>query len=507
MMIFHPGSPLEAIIDEAQRFARSDATVLVTGETGTGKEVFARLIHDASPRSTHAFVAVNCGAIPESLIEAELFGHVKGAFTGAHAARKGRVAMAQGGTLFLDEIGELSLPMQVKLLRLLQQRTYEPVGSSETQKADFRLVAATNRDLATEVAAGRFRSDLYYRIFVCPLHIPPLRDRGIDDLMALFFSFWKKLGNSRVVDNGVFTCMSAYPWPGNVRELENFVERLSVCARGDIIQTSDVPESYRHTLPLRTRAEPEPEPDLNELSWLDALPGSVETTPPVHIVAALSPAHIVAAPQPLAPQPLAPQPLAPQPPAPQPTMAITTMSGGAAVVDSAVRLPIDLSVHLDAIERGYIEAALRATSGNKQASADLLGLQRTTLVAKCKKHGLGDTGKNVESASGPAGLHVEFAEEQRPVLMLRGASFKVAVIREEVIELIPAAGAMVSLSDTSPVAGSCVVDGETLRLFGALHGRDDGMVLIALAIPLERSQLVSLQRSLVKRRLRIARTG
>ena len=188
-------------------------------------------------------------------------------------------------------------------------------------------------------------------------------------------------------------------------------------------------------------------------------------------------------------------------------MAITTMSGGAAVVDSAVRLPIDLSVHLDAIERGYIEAALRATSGNKQASADLLGLQRTTLVAKCKKHGLGDTGKNVESASGPAGLHVEFAEEQRPVLMLRGASFKVAVIREEVIELIPAAGAMVSLSDTSPVAGSCVVDGETLRLFGALHGRDDGMVLIALAIPLERSQLVSLQRSLVKRRLRIARTG
>ena len=488
MMIFHPGSPLEAIIDEAQRFARSDATVLVTGETGTGKEVFARLIHDASPRNSHTFVAVNCGAIPESLIEAELFGHVKGAFTGAHAARKGRVAMAQGGTLFLDEIGELSLPMQVKLLRLLQQRTYEPVGSSETQKADFRLVAATNRDLATEVAAGRFRSDLYYRIFVCPLHIPPLRDRGIDDLMALFFSFWKKLGNSRVVDNGVFTCMSAYPWPGNVRELENFVERLSVCARGDIIQTSDVPESYRHTLPLRTRAEPEPEPDLNELSWLDALPGSVETTP--H-------AHLVAAPQPLAPQPLAPQP----------TMAITTMSGGAAVVDSAVRLPIDLSVHLDAIERGYIEAALRATSGNKQASADLLGLQRTTLVAKCKKHGLGDTGKNVENASGPAGLHVEFAEEQRPVLMLRGASFKVAVIREEVIELIPAEGATVTFSDTSPVAGSCVVDGETLRLFGALHGRDDGVVLIALAIPLERSQLVSLQRSLVKRRLRIARTG
>jgi sigma-54 specific flagellar transcriptional regulator A len=516
MMIFHPGSPLESLIEEARRFARSDATVLVTGETGTGKEVVARFVHDASPRSGQAFVAVNCGAIPESLIEAELFGHVKGAFTGAHAARKGRVAMAQGGTLFLDEIGELSLPMQVKLLRLLQQKTYEPVGSSETLKADFRLIAATNRDLKAESEAGRFRSDLYYRVFVCPLHLPPLRARGLEDLKALFFTFWKRLGDNRVVDDGIFDALRGYLWPGNVRELENFVERLSVVARGSVIQSSDVPDSYRQPLPQKRIATmpplpaapsttPEPESELSELSWLDALPGSIVPleTPAV---------------------PSAASPSTPPPLATTPASAFASMESVTSVVVSAVastmaaastasstasltatgegvRLPIDLSAHLDAIERGYIEAALRATGGNKQASADLLGLQRTTLVAKCKKHGLEDTGKNRDEASGPAGLRVELAEEQRPLLTLRGIPFRVSVIREEVIELLPVE-AQALLPDASPVAGSCVVDSETLRLFGALRPREDGIVLLELAIPLERAQLVSLQRNLVKRRPR-----
>ena len=523
MMIFSPGSPIERIIEEARRFARSDATVLVTGETGTGKEVFARLIHDASPRSDHGFVAVNCGAIPESLIEAELFGHVKGAFTGAHAARKGRVAMAQGGTLFLDEIGELSLPMQVKLLRLLQQRTYEPVGSSDTQKADFRLVAATNRDLGDEVAAGRFRSDLYYRIFVCPLHLPPLRDRGLEDLKALFFSFWKKLGDARVVDDDVFACMRAYPWPGNVRELENFVERLSVCARGDVIRADDVPESYRSPLPIRrpspasmasmastmpmpaapssTSASPEPEPDagFHELSWLDGLPGSAD--PPAPPVAA----PVVVAPVVAAPVVAAPVVVAPV--AAVPVAAVPVVVANAAASADGVRLPVDLSAHLDAVERGYIEAALRATGGNKQASADLLGLQRTTLVAKCKKHGLEDTGKNSDDVSGPAGLRVELSGEQRPQLVLRGAAFRVAVIREDAVELVPLDGSTSMSLDSSPVAGSCVVDGETLRLFGALRAHGEGGVLLELAIPLERAQLVALQRGLVKRRPRVVRTG
>lgn len=520
MMIVSPGSPLEAIVEEARRFARSDATVLVTGETGTGKEVFARLLHDASTRSGHAFVAVNCGAIPESLIEAELFGHVKGAFTGAHAARKGRVAMAQGGTLFLDEIGELSLLMQVKLLRLLQQKTYEPVGSSETLKADFRLVAATHRDLKGESEAGRFRSDLYYRIFVCPLHLPPLRDRGLGDLKELFFSFWNKLGDKRPVDDGVFEAMRSYPWPGNVRELENFVERLSVVSRGAAIQASDVPDSYRQPvlsrraptmLPMTALPTPaEPEPAYSELSWLDALPGSVASPEPPAPVARPPAAQAPVAQAPVAQAPVAQAPVAQALALAAPVAPFLAATASAtaqlavvgAPVDAAVRLPVDLSAYLDAIERGYIEAALRATGGNKQASADLLGLQRTTLVAKCKKHGLEDAGKSAADASGAAGLRVEFADDQRPTLSLRSVAFKVAVIREEVIELVPLDSAAATTTDTAPVAGSCVVDGETLRLFGALRPRGDGVVLLELAIPLERTQLVNLQRGLVRRRPR-----
>jgi hypothetical protein len=184
-----------------------------------------------------------------------------------------------------------------------------------------------------------------------------------------------------------------------------------------------------------------------------------------------------------------------------PTATAVTSTG------DGLRLPVDLSAHLDAIERGYIEAALRATGGNKQASADLLGLQRTTLVAKCKKHGLEEMGKGSDDVVGPAGLRVELAEEQRPQLLLRGAPFKVSVIREDSVELIPLDGTSASLGDASPVAGSCVVDGETLRLFGALRGRADGAVVLELAIPLERAQLVALQRGLVKRRPRVARTG
>lgn len=481
MMIFSPGSPLELILDEARRFARSEATVLVTGETGTGKEVFARIIHENSPRSARAFVAVNCGAIPESLIEAELFGHVKGAFTGAHAARKGRVALAQGGTLFLDELGELSLPMQVKLLRLLQQKTYEPVGSSETLKADFRLIAATNRNLADEVTAGRFRSDLYYRIFVCPLHLPPLRERGIADLKALFFSFWNKLGDERSVDDGVFDCMSAYPWPGNVRELENFVERLAVCARGDVIVPDDVPLSYRDEL-LAGRSEAVSgslpvESGQSEHDWLDTLPGPVE------------------------PSASSPLPLAAVTSAPSDSRPESASDSG-----DAFRLPIDLGGHLEKMERGYIEAALQATGGNKQASADLLGLQRTTLVAKCKKYGLEGGGRFADQGRTPVGLRIDIEEEDRPVLLLRGMSFKVAIIREDLIELVPLDAATATVVDKSPVAGSVTIDGETLRVFGALSEGDNGSMALQLAIPLERSQLVSLQRSMMKRRPRAVAT-
>jgi sigma-54 specific flagellar transcriptional regulator A len=215
-------SPLLGLMQSCKRVAPSESTVLLGGETGTGKEVFARYVHQHSRRAGKPFVPVNCGAIPEALLESELFGHVRGAFTGANANRKGRVAMAEGGTLFLDEIGELSLPLQVKLLRLLQQRTYEPVGSAESVTANFRLIAATNRNLTEEVEAGRFRRDLYYRLMVCPVTLPPLRARP-GDVRVLFNHFWRARGERRTVHEGVMTALELHTWPGNVRELENLV--------------------------------------------------------------------------------------------------------------------------------------------------------------------------------------------------------------------------------------------------------------------------------------------
>src|SRR5512141_2771965 len=220
MAVVHgPDSPLLDLVRTCGRIANSEATVLITGETGVGKEVFARLIHERSPRAGRPLVAVNCGAIPETLLESELFGHVKGAFTGA-TGRRGRIAAANGGTLFLDEIGELPLSLQVKLLRVLQERCYEPVGATESVPADFRLVAATNRDLAAEVEAGRFRRDLYYRLLVCPLEVPPLRTRRAD-IPHLFAHFWRSRGEARAVDPMVLKLLEEHTWPGNVRELEN----------------------------------------------------------------------------------------------------------------------------------------------------------------------------------------------------------------------------------------------------------------------------------------------
>ncbi len=227
---------MAAVLETAKRVADSEATVLITGESGTGKEVLARFIHRHSPRKGGPLVAVNCAAIPDTLIESELFGHVKGAFTGAIVNRKGRFQSAARGTLFLDEIGELKMEMQAKLLRVLQEREVEPVGADRPEKVDVRIVAATNRNLEQAVADGQFREDLYYRLGVIPLHLPPLRER-LEDLPGLVGHFLKKLGAPADVRFSAETMdrMMRYEWPGNIRELQNVVERCLILRRGNEI--------------------------------------------------------------------------------------------------------------------------------------------------------------------------------------------------------------------------------------------------------------------------------
>jgi len=241
---------IRTAIDTIKRVAPSSCTVLITGESGTGKELVVAALHDASTRARGPLVAVNCGAIPENLIESELFGHVRGAFTGAHATREGRVAAAEGGTLFLDEIGELSLPMQVKILRLLQQREYSMVGDSRVRKCDIRVVAATNRDLEAEVAAGHFREDLYYRLNVIHVPLPPLRDRREDlEMLATYFLGVAADRAGRTDIEGFTTealeAIRAFDWPGNVRALENAIERAVLLSPGPLVGIDDLPERVR----------------------------------------------------------------------------------------------------------------------------------------------------------------------------------------------------------------------------------------------------------------------
>jgi two-component system NtrC family response regulator len=234
---------MREVLDVAGRVASSDATVLITGESGTGKELIAQGVHYNSARADGLFVAVNCAAIPENLIESELFGHVKGSFTGAVRDREGKFELADGGTLFLDEIGDLRIDLQAKILRALQERTIERVGGSRPVELDVRIVAATNRDLEREVREGRFREDLYYRLSVVTLHLPPLRERK-SDIPLLAEHFLKKFnpGGQTTVTSEALNLLIAYGWPGNVRELENVMERASVLKRGDMIGVNDLPE-------------------------------------------------------------------------------------------------------------------------------------------------------------------------------------------------------------------------------------------------------------------------
>jgi DNA-binding NtrC family response regulator len=244
---------LERVLKQARSVAQTSATVLLTGENGTGKEMLARAIHQESPRANGPFVAVSCAALPETLIESELFGHERGAFTSALQSRKGRFELANGGTLFLDEIGELSAAVQVKLLRVLQEREFERVGGTRTLTVDIRLIAASNRDLEKEVKESRFRQDLFFRLNVVPLALPPLRERPEDiPLLAAFFAAKsaEKHGQSTPeLAPELIEVLQEYEWPGNVRELENLIERLVVLSSGPPLGIEFVPEKMLRALP------------------------------------------------------------------------------------------------------------------------------------------------------------------------------------------------------------------------------------------------------------------
>ena len=247
--IIGTSGPMRQVYEQINQVAHTNTTALIRGESGTGKELIAHAIHYNSPREKKAFVKVSCAALPDSLIESELFGYEKGAFTGAHARRKGRFELAEGGTLFLDEIGDINPSTQVKLLRVLQEREFERIGGTETIRANVRLITATNKDLETAIAEGKFREDLYYRLNVFTIFVPPLRDRK-SDLLLLSDHFLQKYSKEhrkdiRRISTPAIDMLTSYHWPGNVRELENVVERAVLVCDGGVIHGHHLPPTLQ----------------------------------------------------------------------------------------------------------------------------------------------------------------------------------------------------------------------------------------------------------------------
>ena len=318
--------------------------VLILGESGTGKELVARAIHDLSSRSRGPFVPINCGAIPPELLESELFGHEKGAFTGALSRRRGRFELAENGTLFLDEIGDMPLAMQVKLLRVLQERCFERVGGSETLKCNVRVVAATHRNLDERIAAGEFREDLYYRLCVFPIQMPALRERA-DDLEMLIRHFQHRPESlhepESIFSEGALAALKGYSWPGNVRELANLIERMSILHTAGPVQHRDLPGRYRE--PPRSRQNARPA--------VDDVAGT--------------------------------------------EIRQAAQSSGVPFEEQAIPdLPSDgvqLREYLANIEMAFVHQALERTDGTVAQAARLLGLRRTTLVEKMKKYRMDST--------------------------------------------------------------------------------------------------------------------
>jgi sigma-54 specific flagellar transcriptional regulator A len=354
-------SAMRAVHRLIEQVAPFHTNVLILGESGTGKEMVARHIHELSGRASHPFVPVNCGAIPADLLESELFGHEKGAFTGALSTRLGRFEFAEGGTLFLDEIGDMSLQMQVKLLRVLQERSFERVGSNKTMHCDVRIIAATHRDLEAAISAGRFREDLFYRLNVFPVQMPPLRER-LEDLPILIEHLVQRQGQGAAhnirLGPDAMACLARNPWPGNVRELANLLERLAILFPAQTITGADLPERYRVGTPERrmlpsvaSMIEPDAGDDAD--AGNDAELGDEEVCELIECAAPadrLQPYEIIEGDLP---------------------------SGG-----------IDLKDHLSAIEIGLIRKAMVEADGTVAEAARLLRIRRTTLVEKLRKYRL-----------------------------------------------------------------------------------------------------------------------
>ncbi len=365
---------MRAVYDTLQGVAASKASVFITGESGTGKELAAEALHKMSPRTNRTFVPLNCGAIPRDLLESEVFGHIKGAFTGATTDRVGAAKLADGGTLFLDEIGEMPLEMQVKLLRFVQTGTFSPVGSSKLEKVDVRFVCATNRDPLLEVEAGRFREDLYYRLYVVPLELPPLRDRS-EDVLLLARHFLAQFAREERKGFTGFSAeaemmLLAYPWPGNVRQLQNVVRNIVVLNAGPVVEAGMIPAPVN-----RGGAVPPPRPALV------AAPVVAPVVPPVA-------APIVIPPAPVAEEPVAPplpvEPVAPVLVAPAPVVFAPAPAAPAAPAPAAT-LRVDPEqeiLPLAEMERRMVLAALARTGNDIPRAASLLEVNPSTIYRK-----------------------------------------------------------------------------------------------------------------------------
>jgi sigma-54 dependent transcriptional regulator, flagellar regulatory protein len=368
------------VIALIRQVAAFDSTALVLGESGTGKEVVARAIHDLSPRRGRPFVAVNCGAIPADLLESELFGHEKGSFTGAIAARKGRFEIAEGGTLFLDEIGDMSPSMQVKLLRVLQERVFERVGNHAPIRCNVRIIAATHRNLEEAITRGTFREDLFHRINVFPIEMPPLRARSEDIplLVRDFVAHNIAEGRGRLqLSQRALAALALHSWSGNVRELGNLIERLSIVCNNRTVEVRDLPAKYRPpedwTLEVKALDSSLCVAALDDAS--EAI--DVEEQVPLSDEAALTVLESEAfEPQPLEPSALAPTAIEAASMDPFEAMTMLPQEG------------LDLRAHLLAIERRLVEQALDRANGTVARAARLLNLRRTTLVEKLRKLGI-----------------------------------------------------------------------------------------------------------------------